>query len=204
LEELNHSAALIDDDARVIAMTTKLTELREFSGCCIGSPPRHWDRAAEEKIKGYLQTAVSQQRASRETAAPLVVDGTRRRPLVVKAIPIRQRPLKYASAAAAVVIVMDLGATAAPSPQLLRYVFDFTQAEARVASCLAGGLSLSQAAQSLQIALGTARQHLKSIFMKTGCRRQSELLSLLGRLNALSPPEERTDVASRSIRRGQN
>jgi DNA-binding CsgD family transcriptional regulator len=204
MEELNFSAALIDDDARVIAMTTRLTELREFSACCIGSPPRHWEKAAEEKIKGYLQTAVSQQRGSGETPAPLVVDGTRRRPLVVKAIPIRQRPLRRAPRAAAVAIVMDLEAAESPEPQVLRYVFSFTQAEARMASCLAAGQSLSQSAQSLQITLGTARQHLKSIFIKTGCRRQSELLSLIGRLNALGYSDDPTEAARRSHRGGQN
>jgi DNA-binding CsgD family transcriptional regulator len=187
LEELNLAAALIDDSARMIAMTQHLTKLEAFSDCRIGRQPRHWDQSAEERMRAYLQAIVSGRRALKPDPVPLVIDGTRRRPLVVKAMPIRQRPLNDANAAAAVVIVMDLDSAAAPSPQLLRYVFDFTPSEARLASRLAGGESLGQVAQSLQISFGTARQHLKAIFAKTGSRRQSELLVLLSRLSALRP-----------------
>ncbi|HWV61154.1 MAG TPA: LuxR C-terminal-related transcriptional regulator [Sphingopyxis sp.] len=44
---------------------------------------------------------------------------------------------------------------------------------------LAGGGSLVEAADRLGIAHNTARSHLRSIFAKTGARRQSQLVHLL-------------------------
>lgn len=44
---------------------------------------------------------------------------------------------------------------------------------------LARGFTLAAAARQLDIGEGTARQYLKSIFGKTGVRRQAELVKLL-------------------------
>lgn len=41
---------------------------------------------------------------------------------------------------------------------------------------LTHGLTLEEAAKALGIRLNTARAHLRSIFSKTGARRQSELV----------------------------
>ena len=68
-----------------------------------------------------------------------------------------------------------------------------TAAEARVASKLLEGLPISEAAKMLGVTALTARTHLKSIFAKTGVRRQSELISLL---TDLSKFPERTVLAS--------
>ncbi|MEP6559218.1 MAG: hypothetical protein ABJB17_12145, partial [Burkholderiales bacterium] len=52
-------------------------------------------------------------------------------------------------------------------------------AESRLASALAGGFKLAQAAQACGIQISTARSYLERIFDKTGCHRQSELVHLL-------------------------
>ena len=48
-----------------------------------------------------------------------------------------------------------------------------------LAAALASGRSLVEAADTLGIAHNTARAHLRSIFAKTGARRQSQLVHLL-------------------------
>jgi DNA-binding CsgD family transcriptional regulator len=53
---------------------------------------------------------------------------------------------------------------------------DLTLREAEVASCLAVGFNLKQTARRLKITDHTARNHLKSIFRKTGIRSQGELM----------------------------
>jgi DNA-binding CsgD family transcriptional regulator len=49
---------------------------------------------------------------------------------------------------------------------------------------LADGGAIEAAARTLNMAIGTARNHLKSVFEKSGANRQSELVALL---RALTP-----------------
>lgn len=54
-----------------------------------------------------------------------------------------------------------------------------SRAEARLASLLAEGISLEEAAEALQVSIQTVRSQLKSVFAKTGVTRQAELVALL-------------------------
>jgi DNA-binding CsgD family transcriptional regulator len=56
-------------------------------------------------------------------------------------------------------------------------------AEARLGARLGTGHALEDIAADLNISLGTARNQLKSIFSKTGTKRQSELVALLWRVS---------------------
>lgn len=68
------------------------------------------------------------------------------------------------------------------SLRLLAEPFGLTRAEIRLCEILALQYSPNEAADLLEISPGTVRQRLKSIFHKTGMRRQSELMSLFKRL----------------------
>lgn len=63
--------------------------------------------------------------------------------------------------------------------RLAHHSFGLTSAQARLAAKLLQGLRLADAAAALQMTLSTARWHLKNIFLKTGTRRQADLLRLL-------------------------
>lgn len=65
-----------------------------------------------------------------------------------------------------------------PSATLAR-MFGLTPAEAVLASELARGVSLDDAAANLHISRNTARSQLQSVFMKTGVNRQVELVRML-------------------------
>ena len=60
-----------------------------------------------------------------------------------------------------------------------RQLFNLTESEARFASALACGQSLTQAAAVQKVRISTARTHLARIFQKTETRQQSQLVSLL-------------------------
>lgn len=60
-----------------------------------------------------------------------------------------------------------------------RQLFELTEAEARFASALACGQSLTQAAAAQNVRISTARTHLARIFQKTRTHQQSQLVSLL-------------------------
>ena len=61
----------------------------------------------------------------------------------------------------------------------LRQLYSLTLTESRLAAKLAGGKRLKEVAQELGVRPNTARSHLGSIFRKTGCERQSDLIRLL-------------------------
>jgi DNA-binding CsgD family transcriptional regulator len=63
--------------------------------------------------------------------------------------------------------------------QTLCELFGLTAAEARVASALAGGLTLAETSLELRISVTTARWHLRHVFAKTSTSRQPELVSVL-------------------------
>ncbi|MGN7868940.1 helix-turn-helix transcriptional regulator [Paracoccus sp. 22332] len=63
--------------------------------------------------------------------------------------------------------------------ELMRQIFDLTPAEAAVARRLTDGLSLEDTAAALDISRNTARAHLRSIFSKSGIKRQTELVRLV-------------------------
>lgn len=61
-------------------------------------------------------------------------------------------------------------------------LFGLTPTEARLAISLAEGHSLELIAHGHKISLATARNQLKSVFLKTDPHKQSELVALLLRL----------------------
>jgi DNA-binding CsgD family transcriptional regulator len=61
----------------------------------------------------------------------------------------------------------------------LKQRHELTPAEAELAALLASGVALKAAAKHRGISYETARTQLKSLFQKTGCRKQGQLVALL-------------------------
>ncbi|MDN3653447.1 helix-turn-helix transcriptional regulator [Thalassotalea ponticola] len=78
----------------------------------------------------------------------------------------------------AVVYVRDSESKSRTSADIAKKLFDLTPAETALSMQLTNGLSLEEAAEELGIRRNTARAHLRSIFSKTGVRRQTELVRL--------------------------
>ena len=101
----------------------------------------------------------------------------------LQVLPVTGRGRDVFLATAVVVVVKQLDRPArAPRPKLIRQALGLTEREAEIAALLAEGSDLSAIAERLRIGIGTARNHLKSIFDKTGTGRQGELVALLGSL----------------------
>ena len=64
----------------------------------------------------------------------------------------------------------------------LRERFRLTSREVELSTHLLSGKRLAHAAQMMGMSVSTARQHVKSVFAKTGTHGQAELIALLGRL----------------------
>ncbi|MGY3146632.1 DNA-binding CsgD family transcriptional regulator [Bradyrhizobium sp. USDA 3397] len=82
----------------------------------------------------------------------------------------------------ALLLLTDLNENHQVSQSSVMEIFGTTPAQARLASLLVEGKTLEEIACDMRISLGTARNHLKAVFLRTGTRRQAELVSLLSRL----------------------
>lgn len=77
------------------------------------------------------------------------------------------------------VMVLDPDSFRPPDPELLAGWFGLTRREAEVVAHLACGESLEEVAERLGITTGTARNHLKAAFHKTGISGQARLAAAL-------------------------
>lgn len=89
------------------------------------------------------------------------------------------RPLKKPFLRTAMLVLRDPGRRPIIPGAALAQLFGLTPAESALASELARGASLDDAAAGLGISRNTARTQLQSVFMKTGVNRQGELVRLL-------------------------
>ena len=88
-------------------------------------------------------------------------------------------PLKEPLRRTAMLIIRDPGRQSMISATTLAKLFGLTPAESLLASELAAGASLDEAAASLDVSRNTVRSQLQSIFQKTGTNRQVELVRVL-------------------------
>jgi DNA-binding CsgD family transcriptional regulator len=95
---------------------------------------------------------------------------------------LNEDPLRQARA---VLMIVDPDAFHAPQMPDLRQLFALTTSEVAIAVALTNGHEVEEIARTRQVRPGTLRVQLKSIFLKTGVRRQSELIALLLRLSRL-------------------
>jgi len=84
----------------------------------------------------------------------------------------------------ALAVVHEAGAPSVLLDTVLRNLYGLTPAETRLASRLAAGDGLPDAARQMRIRHETARTQLKSIFLKTGCTSQPQFTHLLTKLAA--------------------
>jgi DNA-binding CsgD family transcriptional regulator len=116
------------------------------------------------------------------TAAPIIIRRKVLPPVIVQVLPVDGAARSPFLGARAILVLNDLAREQRPELVLLKQLFDFTAAEARLARLIASGVSPEQAAETIGVVRETVRNQLKSIFAKTGTHRQSELVALLSRL----------------------
>jgi len=101
-------------------------------------------------------------------------------PIVIHVLPLRRGAHDLFAGGDLLVVATAISASAlVPSPTILTGLFDLTQAEVRLATALAQGLSLKAAAAEAGLRFSTVRTYLNRIFRKTGTNQQSQLVALL-------------------------
>ena len=140
--------------------------------------------AAFPAEQARLDAALKAALAGRAGLLQLSSPDLRRRVLLLL-VPVLGMARDLFGATSALAVLVDPARRIEPAPHLalaLRDVFRLTPTEAEVAALVGVGQPLDAVARRLNIAPGTARLHLKSVFQKTGAARQTDLAVLLGRL----------------------
>jgi len=180
LDKLNVGFVIIDQNCRV-TRTSGLAErilsrrdglLVQGGKLCAANSLE--DRELQKAIKVATQrTAVGDLESSRGLSF------TKRSGSRTLGVMIRPVTSGVGKTISVVIYIRDCDMAPDVESEFVRQMFDLTPAEAAVTRGLAAGLSLEDAATSLDISRNTARAHLRSIFSKSGITRQTELVRLV-------------------------
>ncbi|APG15977.1 DNA-binding CsgD family transcriptional regulator [Bradyrhizobium huanghuaihaiense] len=184
LDLLGRPAILIDQNGFVAAVNDNASKLFDDDLSVKGR--RLFAADAQSRLR--LDRLITQVRflsgKPGRSTLQTVVTRSQRRPIVIDAI-----VQDWESAGdpllpdmGALLILTDLNEIPRVSQSSVMEIFGLTPAQARLASLLVEGKSLEEIAFYMNISSGTARNHLKAVFLRTGTRRQAELVSLLSRL----------------------
>jgi DNA-binding CsgD family transcriptional regulator len=88
-------------------------------------------------------------------------------------------PLRGESSPRVAVYLSDPAHRYATPDRLIAQLFGLTAAEASLSLALANGATVDEAAAALGLARSTVRSYIKSVFLKTGVRRQAHLVRLI-------------------------
>jgi DNA-binding CsgD family transcriptional regulator len=179
LDSLEDGAALVDEHG-VLRHANTVVEawLRAGKRLCLGdgrlrARPAAADRALSRLIADTALGLVS-------GAGGVDLPDENGRLLNVKAMPVRGAALRYLPPRTFVLLLFsEPQADSSTAMQQAGERYRLTRAELRLATHLACGTGLRDAAARCSITYGTARGYLKVLFQKTGTHRQSALVARL-------------------------
>lgn len=175
---------VVFDESGLILRTNAVASgvLAEKDGIRINQNRLHAEFAAEDReLQRLIKMALTESGAVPAVPQPMTVtrpSGRASLGVLVRSVPSgewseeRHRP-------AAVAFIRDPERKWQLSLEMVRQLFGLTGSEAALALLLANGFTLDEAAVELGIRKNTIRAHLRSIFAKTGVRRQTTLIHLL-------------------------
>ncbi len=103
---------------------------------------------------------------------------------VAHVVPVRALARDILVSGVGVLVLTPVAPASAPPVELVQSLFDLTPAEARVARQLSAGKSIARIAADAKLSTTTIRNQLRAVLTKTDCRRQAEIVALLGGLSA--------------------
>jgi DNA-binding CsgD family transcriptional regulator len=146
------------------------------------------DAAADTLFKHAIETLHVTQAAPTRSFAIRGAETTAA--MVAHVIPIRRTARDIFGRSAGVLVLTPVTLPQAPPVELVESLFDLTPAEARVARSLTAGATVEEIAVTVGVSPNTVRTQVRAVLEKTGCRRQAEVVALLGGIAApqrLSP-----------------
>lgn len=154
---------LLDDDIKIDKRRLSSSD-REATG--------RFDRSIKRLLWSGDRAGVSPISFPRAGRSPVLV-------YLMRSFQLADTPL---SAYHAIAVLVDPDERLRPTSKTLQQNFGLTPAEARLALMLQSGEDLQAAAAKLKVSTETVRKQVKSIFAKTGIKRQVELVALISNL----------------------
>jgi DNA-binding CsgD family transcriptional regulator len=137
------------------------------------------------KLARHIRDVIDRRRAApiERRRSMLVTRPSAKRPYVVSVM-VSRRVLSHpvSPSCACVVHIHDLAHQREPADDALRQTFGFTKRETDLAIQLVRSPRLDAAARRSGMAVNTARNHLRGIFLKLGTASQSEAVQLLSKI----------------------
>ncbi len=128
------------------------------------------------RMRQFLSRAVALTQAGPPLCTGILLESASLAVEIV-AMPLVSTPSNVtANDAAAVLLLFDGGSNSSINPNALSQLYGLTRSESLLAGHVVNGMSVDAIARKLDISVLTARTHLKRVLVKTGCRRQSELV----------------------------
>jgi|HubBroStandDraft_6_1064221.scaffolds.fasta_scaffold35518_2 DNA-binding CsgD family transcriptional regulator len=139
------------------------------------------ERLAESSLleKRIRQAASTLNGKSLSAGGTVMVSRRSRPPLQVQISPINNARIVTSEPIAAIAFVNDPLRRQRPPQEMLQLLYGLTPAECRVALLLGDGHAPRKIANMVGVTVHTVRSQIKSIFSKTGAKRQGELIRLL-------------------------
>ncbi len=198
----DYGVVLIDQKGRVLRVNTKAEVL--MSGAL--TVQNGILRASASQSDAVLQKLIRSVLAQGSITAPhtwgaLTIALPETSPLLVYSAPLFASAADRFRQARAALMVVAPNAYRTSLVSDLRQIFGLTSSEAAIAVELSLGRDIDETAAMRQVSSGTLRAQLKSIFLKTGTRRQSELVALVLRYSRLPIPGEPRPISCSQPRR---
>ena len=167
-------------DARgvVLAANTLVELLDAFVGWRSHDRIALRDRSADALLQAAVDSLATAAAPSVRSFA--VRDAAQRAAMIAHVVPVRRAAGDIFTRSVALLILSPVGTTGAPPVELIQSLFDLTPTESRVARDLAAKATVAEIATRTGAAPSTVRTHVRNILDKTGCRRQAEVVALLG------------------------
>lgn len=183
LDALPQGALAVDDRAGILllnrsaqAILARAGGLRVRQGRLTSDRP-----AALAELLAALARATCPSRQARSASAFRLRETEPALDLLVLVCPLPERlSCRFHAEPAALVLLEQAARQRRFAPELLRQLFGLTRAEAALAVALLHGRSPEEIATERGVAMPTVRSQLQSLFAKTDCRRQADLIRLLG------------------------
>lgn len=177
-EAMDRACWLLDSSGRVGGMTPRADALLSSSRIRLHDGWLASDRADESRaILRAVRTVIDPPVRTADPVALADVDGGVGIMLEFYPLPVAPWALPFAPRAIA---VARIGAAGDRHVQMLARTFRLTPAEADIAIRLAAGQSRPEIAVARGVSTETLKAQLRSIYEKTGCNRESQLVRIVG------------------------
>ena len=184
LDRLPTGVVLVDQSKKIIlANKSAKTVTGQGNGLIIKRNEIHAVNAFDNrKLQELIRKASSDLNGSLENTGGALMVSRRlhAQPLPVLISPLLSREYSFENHTAVAALFISDPDLAIPGPkEIFRKLYGLTPTEARLSSALLQGKNVMQVAREFEIKVNTVRSHLKSIFLKTGANRQSDLVRIL-------------------------